>query len=115
MSTSATLAGPRIGTGLEDGVLAIQREFGLNPGLPADVLALAETGLLAPLVGETFTGVVAEVHHAQRTAGEVLVRDHAIEAKVHGSEPLPLGEEISVRLVDADVASRVVRFESVTG
>jgi RNase II-type exonuclease len=54
-------------------------------------------------------------HHGQRTAGEVLVRDHAIEASAHGSEPLPLGDEISVRLVEADVATRVVRFESVTG
>jgi exoribonuclease R len=79
------------------------------------ILALAEAGVLAPLVGETFSGVVTEVHHARRTAGEVLVRDHAIEAKVHGSQPLPLGEEISVRLVEADVATRVVRFESVTG
>ena len=77
------------------------------------ILALAEAGVLAPLVGETFTGVVTEVQRGEPTAGAVLVRDPAVEAKVYGSAPLPLGEEIRVRLVEADVATRVVRFESV--
>jgi hypothetical protein len=153
------------GTALEDGVLAIQRGLGLDPGFPPDVLeAAAGRPVIANMAafvvpdgpidreahrrGETLCGAdpgsrctrrccrrapsrccrgsrglrqlgqlrtYPVVHHAPRSAGEVLVRDHAIETKVHGSEPLPLGEEISVRLVGADVATRVVRFESVTG
>jgi exoribonuclease R len=78
------------------------------------VLSLVEAGVLAPSVGQTFTGVVTEVDRDDRS-GSVVLRDPAIEARVVGASPLPLGEAVTVRLAEADVARRSVRFELVAG
>jgi exoribonuclease R len=75
------------------------------------ILGLAEAGLLAPSVGQTFSGVITEVQHGEPGSGSVVLRDHAIEARVDGPAPLPLGVEVQVRLTEADVATRSVRFE----
>jgi len=75
------------------------------------IVSLVEAGVLAPSVGETFSGVVTEVDHADPRSGAVVVREPAIEARLTGQEPLPLGERVDVRLAEADVASRTVRFE----
>ena len=39
------------------------------------------------------------------------IQEPAIEAKVSSSSELPLGEEVQVKLVQADPASRAVSFE----
>ena len=38
-------------------------------------------------------------------------RDPAIEARVTSATPLPLGQEVTVRLAAADPVKRMVRFE----
>ncbi len=76
------------------------------------VVELTEAGVLAPQVGETFTGVIVEVDHDDPTKGAVLIREPAIEARVSTSAgELPLGEQVQVKLVEADLTSRQIRFE----
>jgi exoribonuclease R len=74
------------------------------------VLDVVEAGVLAPHVGHTFTGVVTEVARDDPRKGWVVLREPAIEARVHGDTPLPLGRRVPVRLVEADVEQRSVRF-----
>jgi exoribonuclease R len=97
------------------------------PGLPATmqrsaqragrferaVIDLAEALTLAPRVGEGFEGSIVEVEK-DKTRGVAMLRELAIEAPVQGDAPLPLGEGVSLRLVEADPGRRVVRFELAT-
>lgn len=71
-------------------------------------LDLVEAVLLADRVGETFSGVVVDVRE-DRTSGVVQLRDPVVRGRVEGVD-LPLGERVDVRLVDASVARRTVRF-----
>ena len=94
------------------------------PGLPATLQAsaqksnqyenavvnLVEAELLHSRVGETFVGVVVEVDDADRSRGTVVIRDPAIEARLTGEGELPLGDEVTVSLVEADPAARRVGF-----
>lgn len=75
------------------------------------VLDLAEAGVLAARVGQTFTGAIVEVSSSDPRKGVVIVRDPAIEASVSSASALPLGADVEVRLVEADPASRTTRFE----
>ena len=97
------------------------------PGLPATmqasghrarqyekaVLDLAEAAVLAPRVGETFDGAIVEVAAGAPTKGVVIVRDPAVEASVSSAANLPLGADVRVKLVEADPAKRITRFELV--
>ncbi|HSX68703.1 RNB domain-containing ribonuclease [Nocardioides sp.] len=74
------------------------------------VVDLVEAGVLAPHVGESFTAVVVDVSPKEPTKGRVTVESHAIEADATGTGTLPLGEEITVKLVEADPAKRRVTF-----
>ena len=74
------------------------------------VLDLVEAELLQHRVGETFRGVVVERDDEDRSRGTVTVQDPAIEADVVADGELPLGEDVSVTLTTADVASRKVEF-----
>ena len=73
------------------------------------VVDLVEVALLAPRVGEVFTGTVVDVDE-DRQRGTVVVSDPAVEARVSGTN-LPLGQEIAIRLVAADFARGAVAFE----
>jgi len=75
------------------------------------VVSLVEAGVLAPHVGEIFTGVVTEVDRDEPTNGSIVIAEPAVEARVRAESPLPLGERVQVRLVAADVERRVSRFE----
>jgi len=95
------------------------------PGLPATmsdadrrasrferaVLDLVEAVTLAPRVGEVFDGAIVDVQRNDPRQGVVMLRDPAIEAPVASQSPLPLGEAVRVRLVEADPARRLTRFE----
>ncbi len=95
------------------------------PGLPATmqdaarragryegaVLDLAEAAALAPRVGETFEGAIVEVEQKNPRRGEVMLREPAILARVEADSELPLGEPVTVQLVEADPATRSIRFE----
>jgi exoribonuclease R len=73
------------------------------------IIDLVEVALLAPRVGEVFTGTVVDVDE-DRQRGTVVVADPAVEAKVRGTA-LPLGHEIQVRLTSADFTAGAVAFE----
>jgi len=85
------------------------------------VIDLVEAVLLAPRVGETFQGAIVEANGAEHgrgngaaaNSGVVMLRDPAIEARVGSAAPLPLGQEVTVRLAAADPLRRLVRFELV--
>ncbi|HWJ86091.1 MAG TPA: RNB domain-containing ribonuclease, partial [Cellulomonas sp.] len=71
-------------------------------------LDLVEAVLLRDRVGESFDGVVVDVNDGGR-AGVVQLADPVVRARVDGTE-LPLGQRVRVRLTEADVARRRVRF-----
>jgi exoribonuclease R len=70
------------------------------------VVNLAETLLLQNRIGEHFDGVVVEVEDGH---GEIQLRDPAVRARIEGDR-LPLGAQLSARLVTADVATRTLVF-----
>ncbi|HWN22142.1 MAG TPA: hypothetical protein VNP93_09240, partial [Gaiellaceae bacterium] len=74
----------------------------------AGIVSTVEAAVLAPRVGETFEAVVVEVD--DDGGGTVQLAEPAVTAHCEG-ENLPLGEQVRVRLVLADVAKRQVRFE----
>lgn len=77
------------------------------------ILNLVEAGVLHGREGETFSGVVVELDERKDNRGTVVIQEPAIEAKITGAGKLPLGEELSVRLEQADVESRSVAFRTI--
>ncbi len=73
------------------------------------VIDLVEVFLLHERVGEEFTGTVIDVD-PDRHRGTVMITEPAVAAKVSGAH-LPLGEQVSVRLVSADFSAGGVAFE----
>lgn len=92
------------------------------PGLPAEMddsgrrakkydratVDLVEAMVLAPRLGETFTGTVLEVD-TEDEYGVLQLADPAVEAKVKG-DGLVLGEQTSATLVAADLLAGRVEF-----
>lgn len=76
-----------------------------------EVLNLTEAVLLRDRVGERFTASVTDVDEKNPARGDITIADPAIEAKVQGDRPLPLGEEVTVVLTTADPATRSIAFE----
>ena len=74
------------------------------------IVDLCEAELLQGRVGETFSAVVVELDDKDRAKGDVTIEDPAIEATVTGGSELPLGEQVTVELVQADPATRKVAF-----
>lgn len=95
------------------------------PGLPATmqesarrasryesaVLDLAEATVLQARVGDTFAGAIVEVNPKNRSHGEVMLRRPAVLARVDSDTELPLGDQVLVRLAQADPATRTILFE----
>ncbi|QNN53267.1 RNB domain-containing ribonuclease [Nocardioides mesophilus] len=75
------------------------------------LLNLVEATVLQPYVGSAFDGVIVAVEEKDATQGDVVVAEPAVEARVTGAAALPLGTDVSVRLVEADPGRRTVRFE----
>lgn len=75
------------------------------------ILDLVEAEVLRGSVGHTFDAVVVAVDQEDPRKGDVVVQQPAIEASVTGAQELPLGTNVTVRLVRADPATRTVRFE----
>mgnify|MGYP003708815089 CR=1 FL=1 len=76
------------------------------------VLDLVEAGVLEGREGEVFDAVVVDVDDRDGgTRGKIMIAEPAVEARVRGDRPLPLGEPLRVRLVEADVAARRIGFE----
>jgi exoribonuclease R len=79
------------------------------------IVDLVEAEVLRGSVGETFPGVVLAVDSQDPRKGAAMVRTPAIEATVTGEQELPLGQDVTLRLAQADPASRTVRFELASG
>jgi exoribonuclease R len=77
----------------------------------AAVVDLVEAAMLADDVGKEYAGVIVEADEKDTTSGKVMVSEPAVEARVSASRPLPLGEAVRVKLVEADPDQRRVRFE----
>jgi exoribonuclease R len=75
------------------------------------ILDLTEAAVLQRHVGEVFDGTVVTVDDRNPRHGSVMLQEPAVEAPVEGPSGLPLGEDVRVRLVAADVPTRSVRFE----
>ncbi|MEV0384633.1 RNB domain-containing ribonuclease [Nonomuraea sp. NPDC050643] len=72
---------------------------------------LVEAFLLRDRIGQAFEAVVIDVDE-RRGGGQVQLVDPAVIARCDG--PLPLGEQVTVRLARADPATREVRFTLAT-
>jgi hypothetical protein len=66
--------------------------------------------VLAPRVGQSFSGVITDVDGKDHRRGFVTIQSPAVEAPVSGPSELPLGQPVTVPLVEADVSKRSVRF-----
>jgi exoribonuclease R len=75
----------------------------------AGTVSIIEAALLAGRIGETFDAIVVKVEE-KRGRALVAIREPAVTARCRGDD-LPLGGRILVRLVEADVMQRLVRFE----
>ncbi len=73
------------------------------------IIDLLEVYLLSDRVGQTFRGTVIEVDR-DKQHGTVMLSEPAVEARVIGDR-LPLGQEVTVRLISADYPKGVVEFE----
>jgi exoribonuclease R len=78
------------------------------------IVSMVEAGLVAEQVGSLFDGVITEVDDRESTRGIVALSTLAIEGRITGTTPLPLGQPVRVRLVEADIAQRTVAFELVS-
>ncbi len=76
--------------------------------LERQCVALMEAAVLHGREGQEFSAVVVE---ASATGGTVQLADPAVRAPCEGA--LPVGEQVRVRLVEADVGKRSVRFSLV--
>ena len=74
------------------------------------IVDLVESVILAPTVGRVFHGLVVDIDD-HRGGGTVQIAEPAVLARCEATRgPLPLGEPLDVRLLEADVQRRVVRF-----
>lgn len=74
------------------------------------IVDVIEAALLADHVGQVFTGIVTDVDE-RRPRSRIQLRYPAVVATADGNAEL--GDEVEVRLLEADVAARRVRFELV--
>jgi len=72
---------------------------------------LLEAVVLAPRVGDSFPAIVTNLEDGDARTGTVMIQNPAIETRVHAERDLPLGQQISVKLMEADPATRRIRFE----
>lgn len=75
----------------------------------AHCVAAVEAAVLTGREGETFPGVVVEVS-VDNAHGEVVISDPAVRGRVNGHN-LPLGENVTVSLVEASIEARRIAFK----
>ncbi|MFT4216495.1 MAG: RNB domain-containing ribonuclease [Micropruina sp.] len=78
------------------------------------IVDLVEAMLLAPRIGQEFTGLLIDVD-PDRHAGRLQLADPAVEARVKGGRRLRLGTEITATLVAADLVNGRVDFRVFAG
>jgi exoribonuclease R len=71
-------------------------------------VAVVEAAVMTGREGEVFPGVVVDVVEKD-DRGEVVIPEPAVRGRVAGRD-LPLGEDVSVRLVEASIEARRIAF-----
>ncbi|MBI4899111.1 MAG: RNB domain-containing ribonuclease [Actinobacteria bacterium] len=74
------------------------------------IINLLEALVLSTRVGSEFTGTIVEIDK-DGVDGVIVIEDPAVQARVKGA--VRLGEDVTVRLVSADVSTGTVAFELV--
>lgn len=74
------------------------------------IVDLVEAGVLQHRVGQTFDAAVIEVDEEDARKGDITIQEPAVEARLRAEAPLPLGSDVRVRLVSADLAARKIEF-----
>ncbi|PID50848.1 MAG: ribonuclease II [Propionibacteriales bacterium] len=74
------------------------------------LISLTEAAVLCTETGKEFTGTVIEAR-PEKDDGELMLAEPAVIAKVEGDD-LPYGEEIRVKLIEANPRTGVVRFRA---
>jgi exoribonuclease R len=74
---------------------------------------LVEAVVLADRVGEEFAATVVDTDEHRASRATVMLHDPPVRARCTG-ENLPLGEQVRVRLVEADPVQRRTQFKEVT-
>ena len=72
---------------------------------------LLEAVVLAPRIGETFPAIVTDLEDGDARMGRVMIDNPAVETRIDADRDLPLGQRVTVKLVEADPAARRIRFE----
>jgi exoribonuclease R len=78
------------------------------------IVSMVEAGLVADEIGSEFDGVITEVDQRDNTRGIVVLSTLAIEGRISGTAPLPLGRPVRVKLIEANIPKRLVAFELVS-
>lgn len=74
---------------------------------------IVEAAVLASHIGQEFEGVIVELDDRNSKKGDVMIAEPAVHGQVSGETELPLGEEVIVKLVEADLTKRRIKFEFV--
>ncbi|HEX7369351.1 MAG TPA: RNB domain-containing ribonuclease [Rhodanobacteraceae bacterium] len=74
---------------------------------------LLEAVVLSPRVGESFPAIVTNREDGNMRVGTVMIDDPAVDTRISADRDLPLGQRVTVKLLEADPAKRSVRFELV--
>lgn len=69
---------------------------------------LVEAAVMVDLVGQTFPGVVVDLHE-NGGRGDVVLQEPAVQGTITGTD-LPLGTDITVRLVEVSIEGRTISF-----
>lgn len=72
---------------------------------------LLEAVVLSARIGETFPAIVTHLEDGDAQVGTVMIHDPAVETRVHAGRDLPLGQRVDVKLIEADPARRLTKFE----
>ncbi|HEY0952303.1 RNB domain-containing ribonuclease [Nocardioides sp.] len=88
----------------------LQSSGGRARAYERQVVDLVEAGVLRDRVGEVFDGVVVDVDEKDPGRGVVVIQEPAVETRLVGPAPLPLGTDVRARLTTADVATRTVEL-----
>ncbi|HEX5354101.1 MAG TPA: RNB domain-containing ribonuclease [Rhodanobacteraceae bacterium] len=72
---------------------------------------LLEAVVLSPHVGDSFPAIVTNLEDGDGCVGTMMIQQPAIETRIDADRDLPLGERITVKLLEADPATRRIRFE----
>ena len=75
------------------------------------IVSMVEAGLVAEKIGSEFDGVITDIDERENSRGIVALTTLAVEGRITGTAPLPLGQAVRVKLVEADITMPTMAFE----